>query len=146
MKTKDFIERVEALNFVVKTKRNITGLIGFTNENGETLISVNENFAYHFNTNYEAFKQLHLRDKRQLANIGWEYASTPLEERKEEKKYLVEIKTTDSTLHLWRATDGSEDTDLINEDRLTTGQRHFTKNEIESIDDRFMLFAIEVTP
>ncbi len=63
----------------------------------------------------------------------------------EEKKYLVEIKTTDSTLHLWRATDGSGDTDFINKNRITTGQRHFTKKEIESIDSRFLQFTIEVT-
>lgn len=80
-----------------------------------------------------------------ISKLIYEYGMTPLEKRAEEKKYLVQIKTTDSTLHLWRATDGSGDTDFIYKNRLTTGQRHFTKKEIESIDARFLQFAIEVT-
>lgn len=92
MKTKEFIEKVEALNFVGKAEKGMSGLIGFPNTNGEALISVNEELAYHINTDYKAFRQLHLRDKRQLADIAWEYASTPLEEREEEKKYRIELK------------------------------------------------------
>lgn len=91
MKTRDFIERVESLDFVGKAEKGLSGLVGFPNKNGEPLINVNEYLAYHFNTDYKAFKQLHLRDKRQLANIMWEYASTPLEEREEEKKYVYRM-------------------------------------------------------
>lgn len=91
MKTKTFIEKVEALDFVGKAEKGMSGLIGFPNKNGEALISVNEDLAYHFTTDYKAFKQLHLRDKKQLANIVWEYASTPLGEREEEKKYHINI-------------------------------------------------------
>lgn len=91
MKTKTFIDKVEALDFVGKAEKGISGLIGFPNKNGEALISVNEDLAYNFTTDYKAFKQLHLRDKKQLANIVWEYASTPLEEREEEKKYRYKL-------------------------------------------------------
>lgn len=91
MKTKTFIEKVEALDFVGKAEKGISGLIGFPNKNGEALISVNEDLAYHFTTDYKAFRQLHLRDKKQLANIAWEYASTPLVEREEEKEYVYRM-------------------------------------------------------
>lgn len=91
MKTKTFIEKVEALDFVGKAEKGVSGLIGFPNRNGEALISVNEDLAYHFTTDYKAFKKLHLRHKKQLANIVWEYASTPLEEREEEKKYRYKL-------------------------------------------------------
>lgn len=91
MKTKTFIEKVEALDFVGKAEKGISGLIGFPNKNGEALISVNEDLAYHFTTDYKAFRQLHLRDKKQLANIAWEYASTPLVERGEEKEYVYRM-------------------------------------------------------
>ena len=89
MKTKEFIRKVEELDFVGTAEKGMSGLIGFPNKNGEALISVNEDLSYHFNTDYKAFRQLHLRDKRQLANIAWEYASTPLVDRgeEEEKKY-----------------------------------------------------------
>lgn len=91
MKTRTFIEKVEALDFVGKAEKGMSGLIGIPNKNGEALISVNEDLAYHFTTEYKAFKQLHLRDKRQLANIAWEYARTPLEEREEEKEYRYKL-------------------------------------------------------
>ena len=91
MRTEEFIEKVEALYFVGTAEKVTSGLIGFPNKNGEALISVNEYLAYNFNTDYKAFRQLHLKDKRQLANIAWEYARTPLEERAEEKKYRYKL-------------------------------------------------------
>ena len=144
MKTKEFIERVEALNFVGKAEKGISGLIGFPNKNGEALISVNEDLAYHFNTNYKAFRQLHLRDKRQLANIAWEYASTPLEEREEEKKYIyifpfhitarnVETKHICRN-HTFRESGESNDLiiDLSPMDTVVTNEKFlFTDKEVE---------------
>ena len=91
MKTRTFIEKVEALDFVGEAEKASSGLIGFPNKNGEALISVNEDLAYHLNTDYRAFMHLHLRDKRQLADIVYEYARTPLEEREEEKEYRYKL-------------------------------------------------------
>lgn len=136
MKTKTFIEKVEALDFVGKAEKGTSGLIGFPNKNGEALISVNEDLAYHFTTDYKAFKQLHLRDKKQLANIVWEYASTPLEEREEEKKYIYKfpfnvIYETKKDLYVFKILDdGLNLSNAAVHDLEINYRYHFTDKEV----------------
>ena len=136
MKTKTFIEKVEALDFVGKAEKGTSGLIGFPNKNGEALISVNEDLAYHFTTDYKAFKQLHLRDKKQLANIVWEYASTPLEEREEEKKYIYKfpfnvIYETKKDLYVFKILDdGLNLSNAVVHDLEINYRYHFTDKEV----------------
>lgn len=153
MKTKTFIEKVEALDFVGKAEKGVSGLIGFPNRNGEALISVNEDLAYHFTTDYKAFKKLHLREKRQLANIAWEYAQTPLEEREEEKKYVYKfpiLSTGSSTSFIQKFFSAiriaSPDKKV---DDLTVNY-HFTDKEVEQYTGKSRLLfdaceKIEVT-
>lgn len=46
---------------------------------------------------------------------------------------------------MWQATDGSGDVDIISRDRITTGKTKFTEQEIKNIDERFWVFAEEIT-
>ena len=153
MKTKEFIEKVEALDFVGEAEKGVLGLIGFPNENGEALISVNEDLAYHFNTDYKAFRQLHLKEKRQLANIAWEYAGTPLEEREEEKKYVYKLpilSTGSSTSFIQKFFSAIR---IASPDKKVddlTGIYHFTDKEVEQYTGKSRLLfdaceKIEVT-
>lgn len=64
--------------------------------------------------------------------------------KQEEKLYQVVIKTTDSTLLLWQATDGSGDTDFFPVTRMVIGKSYFTEQEIKTIDERYWAFAEEV--
>lgn len=158
MKTKEFIRKVEELDFVGTAEKGMSGLIGFPNKNGEALISVNEDLAYHFTTEYKAFKQLHLRDKRQLANIAWEYARTPLEKREEEKKYRYvfpfTITLSDRSLrHMCRNhnyVDSGESNGLILDSSslehvIESELFHFTDKEVEEFEgkDRALFEACE---
>lgn len=136
MKTKEFIEEARDLGLFVDENKN------------QNMIWIKtpyeDNYVGEVKTD-EIGCRIFDESKRFLgiSKLIYEYGMTPVEKREEEKRYLVEIKTTDSTLQLWRATDGSGDTDFISKNRITTGQRHFTEKEIESIDDRFLRFAIE---
>ena len=143
MKTKEFIEKVEKLGFEVRGSGS--SIIVSANILDAPIITVRTDELYQIDSRRN-HSRIDKKDLDYLFNYTVEYARTPLEKREEEKKYLVEIKTKDATLHLWRATDGSGDTVFIYKNRLTIGQRHFTKKEIESIDARFLQFAIEVTP
>lgn len=150
MKTKEFIKKVEALGYIAE-KEDVTKSksIFIVAPEDETQWR-NDPTVANISTTWEAWGAIyHLdfsgRNDIELLRVMADYLETPLEEREDEKKYRVEIKTSGSVLHLWRATDGSGDTDFIDKDRITTGQRMFTIKEIESIDSRYLEFAVEVT-
>ena len=87
MKTKDFIEKVEALGYVVD--KIDTHLV--IEEHGEitlALVSSWERFA--MTTDFHEFKT-HLSDQEaeKLAGLIFAYAATPIEDREEEKRYYL---------------------------------------------------------
>ena len=87
MKTKDFIEKVEALGYVVD--KIDTHLV--IEEHGEialALVSSWERFA--MTTDFHEFKT-HLSDQEaeKLAGLIFVYAATPIEDREEEKRYYL---------------------------------------------------------
>lgn len=141
MKYKEFREKMEQMNLLAYD-RNLTVAV-IDNVSGSTLVEISKNKRFWMRTDFNR----RFKNTAKLENVlinATQLACTPLEEREGPKKYRVELKTTDSTLILWKATDGSDDTDFININRVSTGQKFFTKQEIKDIDPRYLSFAKEL--
>ena len=87
MKTKDFIEKVEALGYVVD-KIDTHLVIEERGEIALALVSSWERFA--MTTDFHEFKT-HLSDQEaeKLAGLIFVYTATPIEDREEEKRYYL---------------------------------------------------------
>ncbi|MDQ7113920.1 hypothetical protein [Staphylococcus simulans] len=88
MKTKEFIKRVEDMGFEVHTEKNMT----YVNKNLENLSYIDEEYTNTINTVLRTFARLEDKKREKLFKAIVEYASTPPEERKEEKKYYIKHK------------------------------------------------------
>ncbi|MBC1801010.1 hypothetical protein [Listeria booriae] len=95
MKTSEFKQAVEALGFDLFSNR---GYIRIDIED-EIFASVNCNRALEFDVDYTAYKELADIDKRALFTLLFEYASTPLSEREEPKKFRIKCPITGQFLN-----------------------------------------------
>lgn len=86
MKTKDFIRCVKKLGLEVGTWQD-EGDIYVKGEYSEVYALVNENYVFSVDTSWSDFFVLENNIKYKLFKLLVEYASTPIEDRKEEKKY-----------------------------------------------------------
>lgn len=92
MKTNEFIKEVEAIGFNVSEGE---GIIYVRNgEIGKYLADVSTNCLYMLDTDYDGALELSEDKRHKLFKLLTEYASTPIEERKEEKKYRYYLKDT----------------------------------------------------
>lgn len=91
MKTNEFIREAEAMGFEVVEHPECVDL--YCNEIKITDIDKYKNFS--INTDYVYFHKLDEGKKQKLFNLLTEYASTPIEERTEEKKYMYHTKKVD---------------------------------------------------
>lgn len=89
MKTKEFIASVQNMGF--KIAQGVS-LISVKSELNETLAYVDEEYTESMSTVYRNFVRLADEEKENLFKVIVEYASTPLEERKEEKQYYIKHK------------------------------------------------------
>lgn len=111
---------------------------------GDKIAEISKSTEGVINTSFRGFSRLTPKLREVLLNLMFKYSLTTIQDRKNEKKYKVIIRTTERDIILWQATDGSGDTDFINFERVTTGKKVFTEKEIREIDDRFMAFVVEV--
>lgn len=92
MKTNKFIEEAESMGFVVKEQfGNVLKICTFIDDS-VSIASVWKNKMYAIETAPILFSGLKKEKQEQLFNLLTEYASTPIEERKEEKKYMYRVK------------------------------------------------------
>ena len=89
MKTKEFIKCVEDMGFNIS---NVEGNLRITDDT--TLAWVNRFLEFSIDTEWSDFDYLSEKTKRELFILIVEYASTPLDDREEPKKYLFRIKYT----------------------------------------------------
>lgn len=89
MRTKEFIASIQNMGF--KIAKGVS-LISVKNELNETLAYVDEEYTESMSTVYRNFVRLADEEKENLFKVIVEYASTPLEERKEEKQYYIKHK------------------------------------------------------
>ncbi|MBC2163454.1 hypothetical protein [Listeria booriae] len=129
MKTKEFKKAVEALGFDLFSNR---GYIRIDIED-EIFASVNCNRALEFDVDYTAYKDLADIDKRALFTLLFEYASTPIAEREEPKKYYVKCPIT--KMYLNQETQDDDSFLWTTSKRETSDYRtKFTRAEIEAYD------------
>ena len=95
MKTKDFIRRVEEMGFDAEERGDEVYLYG-RDSNG--LAKISKKFKYTINTFYREFMDLNEGDKGLLLDLIFEYISTPVNEREEEKKFYLRHKFLKSSL------------------------------------------------
>ncbi|WP_416335064.1 hypothetical protein ACKRLN_01795 [Anaerococcus sp. DFU013_CI05] len=87
MKTKEFIERVKQLGLHVEEDRLFIRLFDYDSD--EDLAVIFKYTMYNFNTLFLGFRLVNDDFKKELFDLLVEYASTPIEEREEEKKFYL---------------------------------------------------------
>lgn len=88
MKTNELIEKAKAMGFEMQEKHKWIGFFC----NGYTVAIVNKYDIFSLNTNHAGFRDLDEELKKQFYKLLTEYASTPVEEREEDKKYMYRLK------------------------------------------------------
>lgn len=129
MKTNEFIKEVEALGFFTGTLLK-TG-ISVRTKHGEGILMIGSQSVYKINTFYDAYENLEICTREKLFKLALEYASTPINEREEEKKYYIvmqKIKSSHDHLNF-----NKRDKYIILSTRSETleYQTQFTKSEIK---------------
>lgn len=145
MKTKDFIKRVEELGFKVKHQitSGIYNISCFDEEDdlSYTCSTVSGDEIYIIKNDFISFATLNEKVKKNLFDLLVEYASTPIEEREEKKKYYLKHKwlaqfTLDRKAFLnFNKTKKSYFLDTF--ESLIDYQTQFTQKEIDEIKEKF---------
>ena len=91
MKTSEFIELALGFKDIGEHKRE-NGIIHFYDTQASLIATVSENEPAKMNTNYFRFGYMKKYSKLELLALLYEYATTPLEEREEPKKYKLKHK------------------------------------------------------
>ena len=136
MKTKEFIKKVEELGF---RTTHINGYMYIENRMCDTCAIVNKYNCYEFNTDMKDFYELKEETKKQLFELLVEYSHTPIEKRKEEKKYYLKHKfltngNSERYLnYIFNCSEWILDDNTMCDDFKT----QFTEQEIEEIKQKF---------
>lgn len=86
MKTKEFKKRVEELGYGVINGEEYYYIKDF---DGEIIASVNKLIMFQICTDFDAWDELSPEIKKELFDVISKYASTPPDEREEEKKFYL---------------------------------------------------------
>lgn len=89
MKTKEFIKRIEGLEFEVENGKEYYVIKDI---DGEVIASINKLITFQICTDYKGWDELCHEIKKQLFDIISKYAGTPPDEREEEKKFYLKHK------------------------------------------------------
>lgn len=136
MKTKEFVTSVEALGFgVLRGKRN-----SYVTNKERTLCSISEDGQFEVDTYRTNFANLEKDTQAKLFKLVTEYSATPIEERKEEKKYRYELPALDSNdnfvyLHKHSINEVRIGY-LCNQHIFTEGVYEFTDKEVKQYTDK----------
>lgn len=138
MKTKEFVKKVEELGYKVKAYDFTYNIIN----NGLKLSSIDKFIPMRISTNYYEHDKLCDEDKEKLFNLIVEYARTPIEDRKEEKKFYLKHRFLTSLLgdmnySFINYNAKYNEIFLSNKESLGYTKTQFTLKEIEEIKERF---------
>lgn len=86
MKTKEFIKRVEELGYFVNSFK---GYYEIRDVDKVIIAVINKTIFLQFSTDYPGWDKLCDKDRKELYNLVIKYASTPIEDREEEKKFYL---------------------------------------------------------
>lgn len=132
MKTNEFIKEVEALGFYTETL--LQAGVGVFTKHGECVLSIGSRNVYKIDCFYNAYDKLEPYTRRILFKLAVEYASTPLEERVEEKKYCIKFKANSVKDRGYKFINYDiEDNEYFvkDEDETDCVKTQFTKQEIK---------------
>lgn len=141
MRTREFIKSVKELGYKVDENKgkNTLRIECDSLENHPRHVGVIlQDEEYSFDLNTTRFNLLSLKRKKELFDLIVEYSSTPIEDRKEEKKYKIKhkfLKTSNGKeAYCWKSLSGN----FIDSDRASdiyTGA--YTQKEIEEIKEKY---------
>ena len=147
MKTSEFIKRAGELGFNVKDCVNFYNnekIIKGIRDEYKTFARVGEDGRFLVDSFYSDFKKLDIATQEALFDLVVEYARTPIEERKEEKKYYLRLPIfvydNENYLNLERDTGKYLFGSKKNIERYQT---QFTQKEIDEMKKRFNLDSFE---
>ena len=154
MKTKEFIEKVKEMGFEV---REYDIDIDVMNGNHDSICSVSTMFRFVLDTNWSSFEVIEEKTREDLYRLAVEYAHTPLDERKEEKKYRYKLPFALAVTEIEKDAHLRKDLGFIVIDSSgvdfskVNSDFHFTDKEVEEYTGKkHALFnaceKIEVTP
>ena len=133
MKTKEFCAKVEELGF---RTTHVNAYIYIENRMVDTCAMVNEYNCYEVNTDIGDFYELKEETKKELFELLVGYSSTPIEERKEEKKYYLKHKWMNFKRERYLKCIGGEYC-LHDAEQPTKHKVQFTQIEIDKIKEKF---------
>lgn len=137
MKTKEFIEKIEEWGYQIEDIKDCFSIkLEMFIPSRLAVVSHKEMFI--FDTFYPAFSNLNEEEQKELFDLIVEYSSTPIEDRKEEKKYKIKHKflknSNGKEAYCWKSLSGN----FIDSDRVSdiyTGA--YTQKEIEEIKEKY---------
>ena len=89
MKTKEFIEKVEALGYEVD---NFLAYLSVSDSDGHDFATVSKKHRFSMDTDTFHFAtHVNDEDAEKIATLLFEYSTTPLADRKEEKRYRLRL-------------------------------------------------------
>lgn len=141
MKTKEFIKKVEELGFYVDKERRIFSIYGSDDQTDDMpLAFVDRYYPYQINSSFMELNTLNNTAKKELFKLLTDYASTPIEERQEDKKFYLRhrwFKCTNGDSRYFQIYE-SDGTPWLNAMYTVKGyKKQFTLKEIEEIKKKF---------
>lgn len=150
MKTKEFIEKVEKLGFTIEYYKNPFSNIKSNcdydlitiSANNQVLVKIWTNCQYAISTISDGHSNyLYGYDIDELYKLCFEYTSTPVEDREEEKRYYLRhkwIKTIGNVLKMFLNYYEEEDKFyLYTKAQTPFVKTAFTEKEIEELKEKF---------
>ena len=133
--TKEFIKRVKELGYNVGNSRDYYHIVDKINQN---IANINKSILCQISTDYIAWDDIPDKDKKTLFKLLMEYASTPVEERKEEKKYYLKHGWLRSRFEDKIVNQDGEDEYFLSDESQTDGfKTQFTQKEIDEIKEKY---------
>ena len=135
MKTKEFIKRVEELGYFVNSFK---GYYEIRDVDKVIIAVINKTIFLQFSTDYPGWDKLCDKDRKELYNLVIKYASTPIKDREEEKKFYLRhrwLKPIYKNYLNYCMTTKDYWLDCKNEEIYV--QTQFTEKEIDEIKEEF---------
>lgn len=130
MKTKEFIKRVEDLGYTIFSTNE--RFIQICDHRGRTLAEVSREKLYHINTNKDE------PITKTLFDLIVEYACTPVEDRKEEKKFYLRHKWIRKSYDFnYLCFDEDSEIYTLSTCNSKEWKTVFTEKEVEELKEKF---------
>lgn len=137
MKTKEFIKRIEQLGYLVN-EGYADWQISRISKGQDLLVAiVNKNNLSRISTDFVGWWDISDEDKSKLLDIIVEYAKTPIEDRKKEKKYYLRHKWLRSDDFNYLCFDNIFEIYNLNPCGFKELKTEYTEKEIEEIKQKF---------